>query len=60
MIGSRDLDRDGQFRVELLECLGAWLEQVELKPATEARLIDVHQQRLHFRRIRQLLQQRAE
>jgi hypothetical protein len=36
------------------------LEQLELQPAAQTRLVDIGQQRFHLRAVRQLLQHRTE
>src|SRR6185503_10003838 len=52
---------DRQLGVELAhDVAGGGLEQLELQAAPEASLVDIDQQRIHLRLVRQLAQQRAE
>ena len=60
VVVAADYRSERQFGVEIFHDFARRLEQLELQPAAETRLIDVHQQRVHLRLVRQLLQQRAE
>jgi hypothetical protein len=60
VVVARDADVHGKLRVELGEVLGGRrLEELELQPAAEARLVDVDEERVHLALVGQLLQERA-
>ena len=61
MIAAGHLYRDRPLGVELArDFRGRGPEELELQPAAEPRLVDVDEQRIHLRAVRQLAQERAE
>ena len=60
VIAPVDLDGNRQLGIEVLDLLLSRLEQFKLQTTTQAGLVDLDQQRLDFRLVRQLLEQRAE
>jgi hypothetical protein len=61
VIVAQELHLDRQLGVEIAHALlRRGLEQLELQTAAEARLVDVDEQRVHLRLVRQLAQQGAE
>ena len=61
MVAAGHRDGNRPLGVELARDLGRrGAEQLELQPAAEAGLVDVDEQRVHLRAVRQLAQERAE
>ena len=60
MIAANHLDLDRHFRIEIPDHFLARLEQFEFQTSSQTGLIDIGQQTVHLRFIRQLLEQRTE